>query len=325
MNDGMELAKVLWYYNLIYDFNETEQKIICPFHPDINPSMKVNLDKNFFFCFGCDSKGNALNFVMIMEKQNGLNDLQCIRKYYQILKSKKASVIKQKKHKQKIKKTDKQLYAEAYDYYHGLNKINWMTKNNDKLLNDARKYMMRRGFSPRTLNACKLKFSYSKNYSLLFPMFDNGKFKGWVSRTMVPSVEKVRKYLYNKGFSRATTLVGNYGSKKFVIVVEGYMDRLKFIQYGEDNVVAILGWKMSEQQIEKLKKSGVTDIISALDNDKCGIKGTKHLQKHFNVTRFAYLKRIKDPGEMNEDDFRRMFSKTMSKYNGRHKKQNNIK
>ena len=146
-------------------------------------------------------------------------------------------------------------------------------------------------------------------------MLDNGKFKGWVCRTMLKSVEAKRKYLYNEGFSRATTLVGNYGSKDYVIVVEGYMDRLKFAQFGEENVVAILGWKMSPQQIQKLKDKGINKVISALDNDVCGKKGTEFLKQHFDVTRFAYLKGVKDPGEMTQDLFDKMFSKTMRIYN----------
>ena len=34
--------------------------MICPFHPDRNPSMKV--DKNFY-CFGCHEKGDVIRFV----------------------------------------------------------------------------------------------------------------------------------------------------------------------------------------------------------------------------------------------------------------------
>ena len=72
---------------------------------------------------------------------------------------------------------------------------------------------------------------------------------------------------------------------------------------------------MSLQQIQKLKKAGITKIISALDNDPCGKKGTEFLKQHFDVTRFAYLKGVKDPGDMNKEVFNKMFKKTMLKYN----------
>ena len=252
---GTKLAKVLWYYNLIPSTASLSQKIVCPFHKDVNPSMIVNLEDGSWFCFGCNLTGDAIKFVKLMEAQhNGLNDLQAYRKYLQILKSDKCSDIV----------------------------INPSLKLNKPIQRDL--------------------------YN------DNKKFKGWVCRTMVKSVEEKRKYLYNEGFSRATTLVGTYGTKDYVFVVEGYMDRLKFVQFGEDNVVAILGWKMSPQQIQKLKDKGITKVISALDNDDCGKKGTEFLKKHFEVTRFTYLKGVKDPGEMTQETFDKMLKRTMKNF-----------
>lgn len=312
---GTILAKVLWYYNLIPSTTSLSQKIICPFHEDVNPSMIVNLEEGSWFCFGCNLAGDAIKFVKLMEaKYNNSNDLQAYKKFLQILKSDKCSNIQINPSMKEGKPIPKDLYNEAYDYYHGLRKVDWVNSDEPEVL-AAKSYMVNRGFSPGTLNKCKAKVTYNESYGLIFPMIDNGKFKGWVCRTMVKAIEEKRKYLYNEGFSRATTLVGNYGSKNYVFVVEGYMDRLKFLQFGEENVVAILGWKMSPQQIQKLKDKGVTKVISALDNDECGKKGTKFLEKHFEVTRFAYLKGIKDPGEMTQESFDKMFRKTMKNFN----------
>lgn len=315
-DSGTKLAKVLWYYNLIPSTTCISQKIACPFHNDVNPSMIVNLEEGSWFCFGCNLNGDAFKFVKLMENQyNGLNDLQAYKKYIKILKSSKCSDIVISSHMfDKQKPIQKDLYNEAYDYYHGLKKVNWNASDEFEVL-VAKEYMKKRGFSPKTLNKCKAKVTYNKSYGLIFPMLDNGKFKGWVCRTMVKSIEKKRKYLYNEGFSRATTLVGDYGSKDYVFVVEGYMDRLKFIQFGEDNVVAILGWKMSPQQIQKLKDKGISKVISALDNDSCGKKGTEFLKKHFDVTRFTYIKGVKDPGEMTKDNFVKMLKRTMKNFN----------
>lgn len=313
-NAGENLAKVLWYYNLIPDVASLSQKIVCPFHEDVNPSMIVNFEDGSWFCFGCNLSGDAIKFVKLMENQcNGLNDLQAYKKYLQILKSDECSDIKLNRVQIKKKPRQKQLYIEAYDYYYGLKKVNWKESEESEVI-EARDYMKKRGFKPRTLSKCGAKITYNNSYGLIFPMLDNNKFKGWVCRTMIKSIEQKRKYLYNEGFSRATTLVGNYGKKDYVFVVEGYMDRLKFIQFGEENVVAILGWKMSPQQIQKLKDKGITKVISALDNDECGRKGTKFLKNHFEVTRFAYLKGIKDPGEMTQESFDKMFRRTMKKF-----------
>lgn len=35
----------------------------CPFHDDNNPSMAVNEDKQFFYCFVCQESGNVIHFL----------------------------------------------------------------------------------------------------------------------------------------------------------------------------------------------------------------------------------------------------------------------
>lgn len=308
--DGTNLLKVLWYYGFIPTINSNVQKIICPFHKDVNPSLICDFDNGRWFCFGCNKSGDSLNFVLDIEKQyNNLNDLQALHKYFKILKSNKCKKIHLKKNTRPQAELQIDLLNEAHDYYYGLKKVNWYNPDfiEEK---ECKDYMLKRGFTIKALMECDARYTYTKNYPLIFPMLDNGEFKGWVCRTTNKDVEKKRKYLYNKGFSRANTLVGDYGKKPYIIVVEGYMDRLKFIQFNESNVVAILGWKISDQQIKKLKDNGITTVISALDNDKCGKNGTKYLQRFFNVVRFKYLKGVKDVGEMNKAIFNKCLIKT---------------
>lgn len=321
-NKGQQLAKVLWYYNMVPGISTLNQKIVCPFHNDANPSMLINFREGSWYCFGCNEAGDAEKFVKLMErKYHNLNDLQAYKKFLEILRSKKCSNIHINPNTiAAAQKPKRELYNEAYDYYHGLRTVDWINDCDDDIL-QAKQYMGLRGFSPETLNACKAKITYNNQYGLIFPMLDNGKFRGWVCRTMRKDIEQRRKYLYNEGFSRATTLCGEYGSKDYVFVVEGYMDRLKFVQNGITNVVAVLGWKMSQQQHNKLQFAGVTKVISALDNDECGKRGTMYLKSIFgpcNVVRFQYLKGIKDPGEMEPQAFRRMYDKTMRIYRERY-------
>lgn len=317
-NKGTALAKVLSHYKLLPDAYALKQKICCPFHAnDVNPSLLVNLEDGSWFCFGCQKAGDAQRFVQMMEqKYNGMGDLKALQQYYKILKSNKYSNIKVDVAQiRKAQKPQKQLYNEAYDYYHGLKTVDWKTDNDSEVV-AAREYMEHRGFSPSALNTTKAKVTYNSAYGLIFPMMDNRKFRGWVCRTMRKDIEAKRKYLYNEGFSRATTLVGNYGKEKYAIVVEGYMDRLKFVEHDlDENVVAILGWKMSKQQEDKLKQSGIHFIVSALDNDEAGQKGTRYLKTVFgatNVIKWQYLKGVKDPGEMSKQQFTKMYAKTMS-------------
>lgn len=270
--------------------------------------MKIDLIDGSYFCFGCGETGDALKFVIKMNPE--LNDLQACRMYFKILKSKECNKIDLSNRKPKDRKDDIEQLHIAMDYYYGLRTVNWNKDDEDEILS-AREYMKERGFKPSALKHTGAKVTYNKSYGIIFPMLDNGKFKGWVCRTMIKNIEKKRKYLYNEGFSRATTLVGEYEGPKIVYIVEGYMDRLKLKQFGCKRVIAILGWKMTSEQIQKLKDQGITEVISALDNDKYGKQGTMYLKKFFKVTRFRYLKNVKDPGEMDKELFDKMNKKTL--------------
>ena len=55
-------------------------------------------------------------------------------------------------------------------------------------------------------------------------------------------------------------------------------------------------------------------MLSALDNDECGRKGTAYLKTIFgvkNVSRWQYLKGIKDPGDMTPETFQKMYKRSI--------------
>lgn len=297
-----ELEAVFNHYGI--EYNSMQGKIICPFHGDINPSMLYNIEGNSFFCFGCYLRGNAMKFTMLMEG----DDLKGYIKYREII-----SERCQEKQKNKPQIIDGPslnhnpssglLYIESYNYYIGLSKSHWGQTGSSQ-----ERYMLERGFSPEVLNKVKAKININEAYPIIFPILDNGKFRGWVCRTDKKEIEQKRKYLYNRGFRRANTLVGNYNKNHIPILCEGFMDRLKFIQAGYDYAVAIFGWKISNEQIEKLKAKGIKKVISALDNDECGIKGSEYLKKHFKVIRVKYPEGVKDPGEMNTKQINKMLN-----------------
>lgn len=310
--DGNDLRKVMYYYGL-----ELDDKIVCPFHDDNRPSCHLNYDEGYFHCFACGASGNAFDFVRLANTE--INELNQLILYFSILNSKKVSKLKVSKlavTKRKQVLEDKETELElAYDYYMGLKTENWK-----KVKSEYKDYMVKRGFTASALNMTGAKLTITNSrYPLVFPIYDLEQFKGYVCRTTNKLVEKDRKYLYNKGFSRIDTLGGNYDNET-VVLVEGYMDALKMRQFGLKYVAALFGWKATRIQIDKLKAKGVKTVISALDMDKPGRKGTDYLKNFFDVVEFKFPKGVKDPGDLNQQQFDKAYLQTKKLFRSGRKK-----
>lgn len=62
-----DFLRILAYYNLEVLGQGVQRQALCPFHADKRPSLKVNLGRKVFQCFGCGAKGNVLEFVRLKE------------------------------------------------------------------------------------------------------------------------------------------------------------------------------------------------------------------------------------------------------------------
>ena len=58
-----DIADVIGDYVLLKKTGEN-YKGLCPFHNEKTPSFTVSPAKGFFYCFGCQAKGNAAGFLM---------------------------------------------------------------------------------------------------------------------------------------------------------------------------------------------------------------------------------------------------------------------
>lgn len=317
---GVLFAKTMLHYGYINNVEEMKQKVVCMFHPDLRPSMLLDLNKGTYYCFGCNVSGNVLDFIMHHDNLTELKAYQKLAKINSDPNYKDINFLEDNTRYQH-REIDKEAIAEAKYLYDGLIQNDW-TEIRPGEAENAIQYLLQRGFTRKFLTAMGCRYTYDDNYKLIFPILDNGDFRGWLRRTTLKEVEQYRKYLYNKGFSRANMLCGTYDNKHIVYICEGYMDMMSLKQYGVYCAVAIFGWKITREQVKKLKDAGINHVISVLDNDKCGRDGTKELARHFTVTRFMYLEGFKDPNDMSKDMFRAMNNKTLQYYKQREIKQN---
>lgn len=70
VRDHANLATILGHYGIAMIGRGANRKALCPFHDDQRPSLSLDLDRGLFHCFGCQAKGNALEFVA---QQEGLD------------------------------------------------------------------------------------------------------------------------------------------------------------------------------------------------------------------------------------------------------------
>lgn len=308
--DGKDLARVLIYYGLIPDATVSDFNINCPFHNDPNPSMRINLRDGDFYCFGCNVSGDARTFVQLASPE--LNDLQSVVVLEKILHSDKIQKMNIT-YKKRARKRNKQAWNEAHDYYYGLKTVDWKKAGSEDETK-AIEYMSERGFDRRAMNIAHCKCNYNVAYPIIFPILDNGEFRGWVCRTTNKRVEKRAKYLYNEGFNKRDTLCGNYEENSVPFICEGFFDYLSLRAKGKQKqCVALLGWHIADEQVKKLKEKGIETVISALDNDDKGNKGTELLKRYFNVIRFPFPEGVKDPGEMSERELKKAISEIRRK------------
>jgi DNA primase len=67
VKENASFARVVAGYNLKLLGRGSQRSLLCPFHPERKPSCKVDLERNIWHCFGCEAKGNVLEFVARLE------------------------------------------------------------------------------------------------------------------------------------------------------------------------------------------------------------------------------------------------------------------
>jgi len=67
VKENASFERVIAGYNLKMLGTGAQRTILCPFHRERKPSCKIELERRIFHCFGCQAKGNLLEFVARLE------------------------------------------------------------------------------------------------------------------------------------------------------------------------------------------------------------------------------------------------------------------
>lgn len=282
---------------------------LCPFHQEKSPSFTVNPDKQFYYCFGCGSGGNAISFIMdfdrasfvdaieILAQQLGLSVPQVENPQLEKIQKQKRSIYdilgsisdyyqqQLRYHPQKKKAADYlkqrglspdicQQFAIGYAPPGWDNLLKQFSDSSDglQLLNDAGMIVQRddaSGFYDRFRDR------------LMFPIVDNrGRVIGFGGRVFNDDKPKYLNSPETTVFHKQQELYGLWQARQAnrhlsrLIMVEGYMDVVALAQFGISNAVATLGTAAGTSHLEKAFRH-TSEVVFCFDGDAAGRKAAE--------------------------------------------------
>jgi DNA primase len=302
-----ELKARLDVVEVISDYIELKRagqnyKGLCPFHSEKTPSFMVNPGKQRFHCFGCDTGGDIIQFVMKYENLSFQETLKLLAKKAGIslrdyklsggdegLREKLLEILKEasKVFAENLKKS-----KSAYGYLKGRGltedtirafSLGYAFKEWHSLTN----YLIDKGFSRSLILQSGIASSGDKGIydtfrdRILFPICDvRGEIIAFGGRVMDDSQPKYLNSPDGPLFKKGETLYAlNYAKegirkKGYAVIVEGYLDVMISHQYGFDNTVAPLGTALTPGHLQKLKRFTQKAFL-VFDGDEAGKSAAK--------------------------------------------------
>ena len=120
-------------------------KANCPFHHEKTPSFVVSSDRQIYHCFGCQESGNAFKFLMRYEHMEFIEAVEVL--------AKKSGVVLPKSQEKD---------SAASNLITGIYEINKLAESfytvhlNSPAGSDAKKFLLKRGLTPESLDLFKL-------------------------------------------------------------------------------------------------------------------------------------------------------------------------
>jgi DNA primase len=194
---------------------------------------------------------------------------------------------------------------------------NYFTVSEDKLnfyKSFESDYFLSQGFSKRTLNEFEIGSGYIDLKGTLrdvIPIRDENGVLVAYSLRRTDDVNET-KYLLTKKFDKNAVLYNlhrakNHLDKNPLIVVEGFKAVWKLHEYGINNVVALMGSKITDGQANLVYTySSKGGVVLLLDGDVAGVKGTlysyKLLKNKVNkIHPIIIIEKDKSPDELSKE------------------------
>jgi len=288
---------------------------VCPFHDDKSPSMTVSPAKQFYYCFSCGAGGNAIKFLMELQRQS-FSDvvLELARKYQLPVETLEGP--QQERLRQQLSRRDQlhKVLALAAGWFRsqlrspegagalaylrdqrGLSEttlesfgLGYAPERWDGLLSHLQQV---EGFAPDLLEAAGLVvprrggdgFYDRFRHRVMVPICDRqGRIIGFGGRSLDGGEPKYLNSPETEVFEKGKHLFGLDKAVNAIrkddraVVVEGYFDVIALHAAGITNAVAALGTALSSQQITQLCRCcDGKRLILNFDTDRAGVRAAQ--------------------------------------------------
>jgi len=288
---------------------------LCPFHKDTNPSLSIDPVKNEWHCFGCDRKGDVIEWVKYAEGVSFTHAVELLKRDYLPSATSTAeppptiSTVPKLPPLFQGNVDDQKLLNIVVDYYH----------QTLKQTPGAQQYLLKRGLqSAEMVERFRLGFS---NRSLNYRLQDKNRVEGLHQRTRLEELGVFREKSGHEHFVGSLVIpilnlngdvVQMYGRKindnlrpgteyhlylpgpqrgvwneqaliasKDIILCEALIDALTFWCAGYRNVTTSYGVNgFNDSHREAFRKHGTKRIYIAYDRDEAGERAAeKHAEE----------------------------------------------
>ena len=282
----------------------------CPFHQEKTASFHVDDRKGFYYCFGCQAKGDAISFVRETENVSFIEAVAILaREAGMPMPAQDPKAQEKSDHRTRLV----EVMEQAVQYFR--------LQLNTGAGADARDYLKGRGLSEGALERWEIGFAPDgwqglwdhlsgkgveadlimgaglakpsskggKPYDtfrnrIMFPIRDGrGRAIAFGGRAMDPNdnakyLNSPETDLFDKGrslFNQAPARVAA-GKGQPLVVAEGYMDVIALAEAGFGAAVAPLGTAVTDSQLQMLWRISPEPVI-ALDGDTAGLRAALRL------------------------------------------------
>jgi len=311
---------------------------LCPFHNEKTGSFAVYPDSNSFYCFGCGAGGDAISFLMRMERLDYIEAIKALSEhvgmqlpednYDDSLAKKRLRILSANREAAKffyakLKESDGQPGLDYWLNRRGLSPkivkqfgLGYAPQSWDSLLN----FMRSLGYSPEELVEANLvsrsdkggRTSYYDRFRsrVMVPIIDlRGNvvaFGGRVLNDDKPKYINTSDTLaYKKGRDiYALNFAKNHANGR-LILVEGYMDVIALHQAGFTQAVACLGTALTREQAQLLSRYA-DEVVLSYDADEAGQRAMQRALEVLGQTNLK-LRVLKLTGGKDPDDILRSY------------------